>query len=467
MSSLKIHPLASMMPVMSDDQYDMLLASVEEIGLQVPIKTLDGYIVDGRHRWRAIGDLKDRGIEIEARFEELPADCNVMRYIHHNNVARRHLLAGQRAALAVSYKQVMDARSQHGGARPSTYFQDRNAILQVRHGEPLEISERDTSDSAESKPAIPTGRNSEIAGRVYGVSRRTVERAQRLNNDAPDLFVLLKSGDIPEVGIAEQALRHRLWEEKEEAKKQKAAEKAQSTELETDCTEHSAIAVEDGEVWALGAHRLRIGVNRAWQGNNAWPMESFALMCWPRTIRTPSSTIWSACPIHAYICPPDNLAEFFDTTDGRLLPDGFELATVLSCHVTGDQSRGPVGFSRWCAAVIVTREGQNINKREEDARTVKWREKDGDIPLSEGGFPLAMYRWLIELFTERGDPVVVPCDETGGALIACHALGRIYHGAASQQDAAAIIEWWASETGEEPALFDVPAQIAGKGHGDS
>ena len=54
------HDVASLMPVMEDEEYAALLEDIREHGLLQPIVLHDGKIVDGRHRYRACYEL---GIE--------------------------------------------------------------------------------------------------------------------------------------------------------------------------------------------------------------------------------------------------------------------------------------------------------------------------------------------------------------------------------------------------------------------
>lgn len=57
---MKIHPAANVLPMMSDDEFERLRADIEQHGLLTPIETVDGKIIDGRHRYSA---CKVLGIE--------------------------------------------------------------------------------------------------------------------------------------------------------------------------------------------------------------------------------------------------------------------------------------------------------------------------------------------------------------------------------------------------------------------
>lgn len=52
-----IHVYADIIPSMSESEYEQLRDDIAQHGLREPIWTLDGKILDGRHRWRACQEL--------------------------------------------------------------------------------------------------------------------------------------------------------------------------------------------------------------------------------------------------------------------------------------------------------------------------------------------------------------------------------------------------------------------------
>lgn len=78
-------------------EYASLKADIESRGLIVPIETINGQLLDGRHRFRA---CKDLGIEPDAVEVDL-GDMSPAEYVWSVNGIRRHLTPGQRAAVAV------------------------------------------------------------------------------------------------------------------------------------------------------------------------------------------------------------------------------------------------------------------------------------------------------------------------------------------------------------------------------
>ena len=72
-----------------------LVADIKANGLQEPIRTLGGLILDGRNRFRA---CEQAGVH--PRTVDLPTDTDPVKYVVSANIHRRHLSTSQRAMVA-------------------------------------------------------------------------------------------------------------------------------------------------------------------------------------------------------------------------------------------------------------------------------------------------------------------------------------------------------------------------------
>jgi len=106
---LSVHPAATIMPEMNDEQIAALAHDIKENGLLQPIELLDGAVLDGRHRLQAcdIAGVTPRFVDVTFTDDESPAA-----YVASRNIYRRHLTASQRAALAVQLEKQMKAEQQ-------------------------------------------------------------------------------------------------------------------------------------------------------------------------------------------------------------------------------------------------------------------------------------------------------------------------------------------------------------------
>jgi hypothetical protein len=93
--TLAAHPFAALMPPMSAAQYAALEHDVERNGQRSTITLLDGQILDGRNRARALVTLNR-----DAVVADLPASVDPIAYVLSNNVARRQLTPSQSAMIA-------------------------------------------------------------------------------------------------------------------------------------------------------------------------------------------------------------------------------------------------------------------------------------------------------------------------------------------------------------------------------
>ena len=91
-----LHPLCSIFPQMSDEEFDALRDDIEQHGQRDAIVLWDGQILDGRHRMQACLAL---GIEPKFRTVEMTWE-EAKAYVLSVNLTRRHLDASQRAIIA-------------------------------------------------------------------------------------------------------------------------------------------------------------------------------------------------------------------------------------------------------------------------------------------------------------------------------------------------------------------------------
>jgi len=107
----RVHPAASMFPLMQGQEFDELVESIAQSGLAVPIEIYNGQLIDGRNRARAVEVLRDRGLDVELPVTEWqPREGETVEgRIFNLNVLRRHLTDDQRAVAATILLPVIRA----------------------------------------------------------------------------------------------------------------------------------------------------------------------------------------------------------------------------------------------------------------------------------------------------------------------------------------------------------------------
>ena len=156
------HPLAELLPAMSEDQYLALKSDIQTQGQYESIKLLDGIILDGRNRFRACTEL---GIQVKT---EQWTGTDARQYVVSVNLKRRHLSANQRALAAASLATATRGRNQHT-----------------------------------NKGAAVAAPSQEEAAALFDVSPDSIQRAKKVLTDADPVIIEMVRND--ELAIAKAA----------------------------------------------------------------------------------------------------------------------------------------------------------------------------------------------------------------------------------------------------------------------
>ena len=173
-TDLTEHPIAALMPAMTDEEYGALRDDIRANGLLAPITLYDGQVLDGRHRLRACRELG-----IEPRYETFTGD-DPLSFVVATNVHRRHLSAAQRAALAVEILPMIEQaarrrQAEAGGGRGRAGGDARTLSAKLR---------------------TPFDRSDKAAAAMTGAGSRYVSEAKRIAQQAPDVLAAVKTGRL-------------------------------------------------------------------------------------------------------------------------------------------------------------------------------------------------------------------------------------------------------------------------------
>lgn len=107
--TMELHPLCTYFPRMSEDEFNSLKDNLQHNGQTHPIYTLDGMILDGGNRYRALCELGITPVMIEY------TGTNPTQFILSSNLLRRHLTQGQSAAIVSASQSWVNAQAvSHG-----------------------------------------------------------------------------------------------------------------------------------------------------------------------------------------------------------------------------------------------------------------------------------------------------------------------------------------------------------------
>lgn len=156
---LEYHPLCTLFPRITGDEKAALVADIKANGLREPIVLLDGMVLDGGNRYAACLEAG-----VEPHFVGFTGG-DAVAFVLSANLHRRHLTAGQHAAIVASITNWADA-NQRGGRR-----------------------------ATDAIPAIPLSTVAERA-KASGTSERTQRTADRVAKADPSLVTAVAQGEI-------------------------------------------------------------------------------------------------------------------------------------------------------------------------------------------------------------------------------------------------------------------------------
>jgi protein gp37 len=199
---LEIHPAALIMPPMSDDEFKEFKEDISGNGLLEPIVLFQGKVFDGRNRYNACTEL---GIDVFAI--EWEGGMDPIEYVVSKNIHRRHLSASQRAVAAAKAldfytKEAKERQRESGGDRGNQYTGGKVA------------------DSPKLDEPASTGKATEKAGKVFDVSKNTVNSAKNvLEKGTPEEIQSVESGKAS-VSAVEKEIKEREKSKPRPAEKQ-------------------------------------------------------------------------------------------------------------------------------------------------------------------------------------------------------------------------------------------------------
>lgn len=201
-AGLQLHPLCTLFPRMAGAEFESLIADIKANGQREPIIIHDGMILDGGNRYRA---CLEAGIEPQTMKY---GGGNIVSYVLSANLHRRHLSAGQHAAIVSSCQNWADAQPV---------------------GKPIKCNLAPLATAADRAS-------------VSGVSVRTQKSADKVAKADPKLAVQVGHGDISLPKAVAQV------EAKQKPKNKPAQAKVEAPKAEDEYTELDALKDQVAEL---------------------------------------------------------------------------------------------------------------------------------------------------------------------------------------------------------------------------
>ena len=390
-NSWPIHPAADIFEMLPSPELDELAHDIAEIGLQEPVWLWrdpdDGidYLLDGRNRVAACAIA---GAEVKTRYY---TGSDPVAKAVSANVRRRHLNEGQKGILALRLIPLYEEQGRLEMARAVAEANKRRADpgpggADRRHLEPAKPKKREPKSTDKAAKAVST-------------SGRTVARAKRIHDKAPDLEQKVASGELA-AHRADRIIRDREAEERriKEAKAEAAAVGLITT-----------VDIRHGDFREVLSDLENID---AIITDPPYPHEFIPLL---GDLAALADKILGPDGIMAVLIGQTYLPEVY-----RLLDSGRPYRWT-GCYLTpgaGYASMKARVQSNW-KPLIVYGGGPRF------ADTIRTEGTDADAKNNhKWGQDYGAFHTIIERLTKRGQTVVDPFMGSGTTLLAAHALGR-------------------------------------------
>jgi hypothetical protein len=387
-TEIEVHAAADLFPMLSDAELAELAEDIRANGLHEPLWLWDDpergpVLLDGRNRLAA---CRLAGVRPSTRAY---AGDDPVAFSISQNIKRRHLTTGQKAAIAVAAEPLIAA---HAKAAEAERKRKEIEAQRFKTGADLPQSKKD-------KPRSRAPRSRDKAAKATGTSGRAVAQFKRLEADAPDLAEKVRSGAMA-LDRAERIVRDREAERRRiEQARQEAAAQPEPTIVDIRHGDFREVLADLRDVDAIVT-------------DPPYPGEFLPLLddlaAWADKVLAPDGVL-------AVLMGQTHLPEVYRRLDGHrpyrwtacyLTPGAGYASQVRRCQSNWKPLIIYGGGPRF--ADVIRSEGTDAGAKSNH----KWGQDYG------------AFHTIIERFTTRGQTVVDPFMGSGTTLLAAHALGR-------------------------------------------
>ena len=182
-----VHELCELAPPMSDTEFEALKRDVREHGIKEPLVVWRGQIIDGRHRYKAVQELRRAGVSIECPAREW-VGSDPLHEVISLNMKRRHTEPARQALqILCTAKRFPQLAAAIDAAK------DR-----IREGQKSGGRGKKTLRSRDRKRGKESA---DVLGELFGISGSTWKRAERVLREAPQSVDSILKGERTVSGV--------------------------------------------------------------------------------------------------------------------------------------------------------------------------------------------------------------------------------------------------------------------------
>jgi len=203
---MEIHEYAKLFPPMSEEEFNELVEDIRQNGQLEPIILYEGKILDGWNRYNACMKLGIKPKMVEYNGENL----NPLNFVISKNIKRRHLTASQKALLALEIKPLLAEEAKKRQLSSLKQYKE-NTVPEII---PEREEKKENGDTVVPKVAQrEKGRTIEQAGKIIGVGKEYIRKAEKVKKEAPELVEKIMKGEM-NLSEASKEIRKKQRDEK-------------------------------------------------------------------------------------------------------------------------------------------------------------------------------------------------------------------------------------------------------------
>lgn len=192
---MKVHPAASLFPLIEGEDFDDLVFSIKTLGVLQPIIVSNGVLIDGRNRLRAVTKLRQEGRTISLPTKELdPETPNICEYIFDTNAHRRNLTPDQTAMISTDVWPMI-AKERDSKQTATQFKPGNNASPDGRRGK--------ESVDPDSDPPIPRDTKQKNEQSTIGQIAKLAGVSRHKAGQAVAMVKAVEAGELPKEIIQE------------------------------------------------------------------------------------------------------------------------------------------------------------------------------------------------------------------------------------------------------------------------
>ena len=188
----KVHPVASVFPLMEGPEFDELVEDIDLSGQRVPIVVYNGELLDGRNRLRAC--LKLGIAPVVTQYIPKP-NVDIGGWIISINAMRRNLTPDQRVAVVDQAYEIVNALAQERMLAAGAAQGHRGAEGGRGHKKPPEMNSSQGVSEPKTRAKDAHSTVGQLAAKA-NVSRHKAAQAVTVKKHAPELLEEVKKGKL-------------------------------------------------------------------------------------------------------------------------------------------------------------------------------------------------------------------------------------------------------------------------------